>query len=565
MDCEELACEMTLDASDFTGAITEATAALDGLATSAVDASAGLGEMSSSGPPARGGAASGGGGSGSPGGGLGSVVGAIETITGVTSNLVTILDSDLASSLGKVGNKASSVAPILGRIGTKIRGLGPHVLAVTAVVGGLFVAYKENFLGVRDVVNDVVTALTPLLQDVVGAIRSLGETAADVFADVRAFLRNNRAEIESAIGGVLAVLRGYVSYLRSDLLPAVRFVFQTVLVPIFRRVAGAIRRNFGPVLDELGQTFRALVAHATVVGNVIRKVWLSIDQIVTPIVRGLAKVVGTLLGNAIDQAAQAMQLVMNLIQGDFGAALVNLKNMVSNVVGVWSQLAGVLEDGLTAAIEFITTKAPGMAKNAIKSLGGKILGWVGDFLDIGGKIIELIKAAKDWILNDAPTFFADAFVSFGRDVANLFINAINDAIPDTLGFTLPEIDIPHAGTIGGDRIEADLPNDPLETVETGGFVAEEGAAVVHEGERVVPAAQVTDRGEVRTDESDALDKQDLVDAFTEAWGQVALALDVEDEQLAQIMQETAEGVVARDRRAQSRTRRSLNARPGVNL
>lgn len=140
--------------------------------------------------------------------------------------------------------------------------------------------------------------------------------------------------------------------------------------------------------------------------------------------------------------------------------------------GFWMAVGGFFVDLFKAWWNLFTGFWSGVrdqANAAVIWIGDKISSFVGFVKSLPGKIASAAKG----LFNG----FKDAF----RNAINWIIGKWN-----SLSFTLPSVSIPGLGKIGGGTLST--PNIPH--LATGGDVLRSGLAVIHEGERVLPAAQV---------------------------------------------------------------------------
>jgi len=191
-----------------------------------------------------------------------------------------------------------------------------------------------------------------------------------------------------------------------------------------------------------------------------------------------------------------LQFFMNLIQGDFGEAMDNFADMWGVVGDAIGNVANVALDGLESVLEDIGQDI----KDLGKSIGKKLKEGVKDTLALGGVAVDAIKEMGSSFAEGIKKIASD-IAQFGADIGNTLIDAINNAIPDRIGFDVPKIKVAGQTVFGGGNVGVDLPDDPLANVQTGGFISEGGLANLHAGERVVPAAQVEDRGMVEVEQS----------------------------------------------------------------
>lgn len=184
----------------------------------------------------------------------------------------------------------------------------------------------------------------------------------------------------------------------------------------------------------------------------------------------------------------AAAAVWNFWKAGVRGWLMVIRGVFATVKSVASGAWNVLRTGASNAWSFITTKVRNFV-NFFKGLPGRV--------------------------RSAATGMFDP-------VWNAFRSAINRLISgwNRLSFTLPSVSVPGIGKVGGFTLSTpDIPH-----LATGGRIVASGLAMVHRGERVIPAAQVRDRGrggdtyyvDVRVDRPLGTPNQ-LRDAFVEAF------------------------------------------------
>jgi len=516
---------------------------------------------------------------------IASVVGLVASLKVITTVLAPIISS------------ATTLVTVFGTLSTP-------VLAVVAALGALGVAYQQNLGGFRESVNSLLpsieelqsigveafTALSDSIEStlefwspVTTELETLGETlqsTAGVMQSAftpsltsltRAF-RDARRPIQQFSRVVRSTLRGFVQFLNTFVVPAVQFAFVQVLAPIVNRVTAVFARQLGPVIREVSQTIAVLANRARIVGGVFQTVWQTIDGVVTPIVSGLADVISLWLGTALAQIAESMKLILNLIQGDFGAALSNLGTIVQNSLDFAFDLAGIIDDGITAAITWVQQDGA----QTLAELGGIIITAITNFdfagalqtafaaaidglTTVGSTILQALQSLGGTIVNilvrtlsTAGGFLADAIdnliewvqnggvAELAADIGSAIGSAVKAAVIDALQ-TINPINYIGGPTLGGGDAE---PGDPsglpggVPGINTGGFIEEGGLANVHAGERVVPAAQVSDRGPMDMNSNVTVEN--------------TVVVDVDDRQLREIMAAEAETVVENKERRSKR-------------
>jgi phage-related protein len=130
---------------------------------------------------------------------------------------------------------------------------------------------------------------------------------------------------------------------------------------------------------------------------------------------------------------------------------------------------------------------------------------VGKFKNIRDRILsllslarELASKARDWVggliqgVKDRVGDLVSAFKDMASQAARGFKNKFNELIPSSIGIDRVSISVPDilgGGSVGVGPASIDIPQ-----LNTGGRIARDGLAMLHAGERVVPAAQVRERG-----------------------------------------------------------------------
>lgn len=470
------------------------------------------------------------------------VTGAFDIFEGLNEQFDTNVGTIGLVSVAIGGLTAALIAfaPAAAAAAASMAAIAAPALAIAAVVAALWIAWEENLFGMQEVVDDVVGEIEPLFEDVMDIFDDLLGVAEDVFEGITEFIEDNQEAFESVFDGIQNAISGVVDFVQEILLPAVRFAFG-VFTDSVQPVIRSLKQNLGPVLDEVGQTMNAVVGHAETAGDVMLAIWNSIDQIVVPIVETVASVIGDTLGYVIDQLAQGMMVVMNLIQGDFGGALENLKAMLGNTIDAAFDIVGAISDGISAAVDWLVRAGMDLLLGAF------------DFAKEGGltamlvdAIVEGLEDMAEWLSSRS----ADAIEWLG-ELTDKIKQAVIDGL--TLGLLQgpSKQSIEQAGELAEERRRRGQQSGTVTTGRqptgeglnlpggaTGGFINRSGVMAVHAGERVVPAAQVTDRGEV-TVEAGGAGPRALASAVRSALSGAALVVQTGDETLERVVDEQA--------------------------
>jgi len=116
-------------------------------------------------------------------------------------------------------------------------------------------------------------------------------------------------------------------------------------------------------------------------------------------------------------------------------------------------------------------------------------------LDIARNLATL---GREWIgglirgVRDRASDLVSAFRDMATQAANAFRAAFNRIIPDSV--SIPRVSISIPSILGGGSVGVGGGSIDIPQLNTGGRIASDGLAMLHAGERVVPAAQVRERG-----------------------------------------------------------------------
>jgi len=343
--------------------------------------------------------------------------------------------------------------------------------------------------------------------------------------------------MRAQLGGVRAAFTLFADTIVNDILPAGTNLGGMVLdfVTWFRDLPGPIRKAasiftvlvlailailpiaamlisaFGIVAGAIGTVVAAVSLAAGAIGTVVAAVSLAAVAIgiLIAIVVALAIALIFNVGGARDKVIAFLSDIWQRGKALFGklwdwvkSAAVGIKNaLVSRLMAAKNRviaLAQLLWQGvqnrlakLRARASQIVTKIRDFIVGKFKNIRERIL----SLLDLAR---ELASKARDWVggliqgVKDRASDLVGEFRSLATDAANAFRNAFNAVIPDRL--SIPRVSISIPSFLGGGSIGVGGGSIDLPQLNTGGRIASDGLAMLHAGERVVPAAQVRERG-----------------------------------------------------------------------
>jgi phage-related protein len=315
----------------------------------------------------------------------------------------------------------------------------PAVLIVAAIVAiiAIFVLLIVKVKAVRDAFKDVWQFSVQAFKDIWGAIKKAFDFVVDHWKDVAAAL----LALTGPPGLILAAF----------------LLFHKQIVDFFTKLPGEIVAAVGDVTATLLQIGQ----------DIINGLWAGIQWVWNTVVIGwwsnLGKLVVSLIGDLTHTLEQAGK---DLLGG-----------LWTGIQWVWnSQIAGWIQIG-------------NWISGAVGNVGGALVG-AGSAL-IGGMWSGMQTAwssVTGWIGGLAGQISNLASGMF-NGITNAFIGALNLLIDawDALHFKMPDINFGPIHISGPDIGVPNIPHIPK--VDTGGYIAQTGLAVVHRGENVIPAGR----------------------------------------------------------------------------
>lgn len=477
---------------------------------------------------------------------IGEFAGEVRDFVARNPQIISFLKS-FAMALGGVAIAGAVIMPILAAFGIAFGIISSPILLVAVALAALGAAYQENLFGFRDAVGDVAQVageafgqISGLVGGLVNAFREGGVRGAVEFfvADMRAGLGSLASvaleagpAILNGLANGITNIAGWVSkniitpmgnsliekapdLLTSfnDMWESVRAEGGTGLVTKLGELAGQGMRAFVDAVIQYGPTVIATIAGAialigfwVITTGIPEFVGFTIDMVGAfsqGFIDGFgdinwAEIGGVLwstfkqgLGLALALMWQASVWVREHIITPLFNGLSNV-NWGEVVSGLWSSFVTIM----TTAIALYFQAGVWIKEHVITPLVNAVTGvdWTGVITSIGDfggtiftKLKETLPDVGAWINEHIITPIANALSGLGDMVKG----AINAAIPDSIGFDVPGVDLGPLGSIDGQHIGLDIP-DPFPgyatgTPWTGSGRASDMAGVVHQREAVVP-------------------------------------------------------------------------------
>lgn len=420
-----------------------------------------------------------------------------------------------AVALGVLVGAAVVIPAIIGAITAVMGGLATvmgvvfsPIVLIALALAALGLAYKENLFGFRDAVNEVAGVvgeaferIREFIAGLVDAFKTGGLSGAGQFIQdklinpiTEAVQNVNWGEVVSTLWGNFKNMLGVGLAL---IWQASVWVNENITQPMFNYLRNV---NWGEVLSTFWNTFKTVMsAYISLYFNAA--LWVN-EHIVQPMRDYLAnvnwgEVVSTLWSNfktlmsaAIALHWQAAVWVRDHVMQPIFDYLSNV-NWGEVVSTLWSNFKTIMTTAIALyfqAVVWVKEHIIDPLVNAVTNVDwAGVLTSVGDF---GGslftKLKETLPDVGAWINEHIITPIAEALSGLGAMVKG----AINAAIPDSIGFDVPGVDLGPLGSIDGQHIGLDIP-DPFPgyasgTPWTGSGRNSDMAGVVHQREAVVP-------------------------------------------------------------------------------
>jgi len=295
--------------------------------------------------------------------------------------------------VGQAAAGISAIAGLVGLAGPLFAGLGAAVAAAAAAIGAalapvllivaavaavaalLYLAWKNNFLGIRDIVEQ------------------LGYAVEAVFAFIK--------ESFAAIG---AFLRGDISF--EQLVDKVKSAFgdlRDALDEILPNIKATIDKHFGRIRDAAGKIWDKLIESLGPLGQFIDGIRVVFENVFGVIQDALGRIVETI------------GAFWKLITGKL-----SWKDFVGELGGIWDTFGDVIDESWTNILAVITRAWEAIKvviRAAISAVGGIILNGIAEFIAplVGGMDNAKRIVTEAW--ENIKTFLAGVWETISTSAA----------------------------------------------------------------------------------------------------------------------------------------------------
>ncbi|MCS7294203.1 MAG: tape measure protein, partial [Dehalococcoidia bacterium] len=298
---------------------------------------------------------------------LATFAGAFVGLQGATSVLGGLLGP--LTQVFSILRGAMSITPLIsGLVGVLGGPLTAAILGIAAIVAVAFMAWQNNWFGIRDIVNQVWGTVGPILGQIGGAIMGL-------------------------VNQVISSWQRWAS----EVAPIAQQAWQNIQT-VITTVASVVMTVVGAIASFIASHWSQIQAITSGVWNAISAVIMGVMGVIQNVIK----------------------LVLALIAGDWGAAWEALKGIVSSVFGA---VVGVV-DGILQALKGVITLALDGVKAVWSAVWGEIRDVAGRLLsEAKSKIVEGVEAIKG-VFSGAATWLVEA----GKDIVRGLIDGISSMI-----------------------------------------------------------------------------------------------------------------------------------------
>lgn len=359
--------------------------------------------------------------------------------------------------------------------GTVLTNIAPALPPIIDGIAGILSAVAPLLGPLSELVGSVLSALAPILGVVAAAIQPL-------IAPLTTIITLLGEILVGALDAVMPLIEVLVDTLSGQLAVALEVVASVLqaVAPIFAVLFEAL----APIIEALTPLYELLGVVAEIVGAVLAPIiqvlgdillWL-VEQVivpfVVPIIEDLAELLTVLLGSAIQWLVERFQLAGEGLEIIWSFIRDLIVQRAQEMVAGFQALVTLFQVGwsvLNSAVFTPLKNGINTVKNVVSSaLSGIRSGW--------DSFVSFIKGIPGRISGSLSSLFAPLASGF-RSAINSIIGAWNN-----LSFSIPSVDIPGLGTVGGGTLNT--PNIPY--LQTGGFTTAQGLAMLHPDEMVLP-------------------------------------------------------------------------------
>lgn len=344
-----------------------------------------------------------------------------------------------------------------------IQALGPVLTTVAQAIGSLVTAFAP----LLPVIGNLIAQLLPPLMPIIQSLATLFDGLAPIIGQVADILMQMLTPVLANLPAIIDPLVGLFDILVQAILP----VLSDLLTAI------------GPSLGDIGATFGQLMVALSplllALGQLVSQILVAIAPLLPPIIQliaQLATVMADVLSSEVTNIIiPAIQLLTDLLSGNFSAAWTDLGNLFTgiwtHITNVFDAIVTVISDAIDAVINIfsylydvlvghsivpdLVNAITGWFKNAakwaaqifqnmwdwvvgkVKGMKDGVVGWVkgmrdsvvGTFNSVRDKANGVMATFRDWIVGKARDLrdkVVGAFNTFRDKAVDAFTSAVSN-------------------------------------------------------------------------------------------------------------------------------------------
>jgi TP901 family phage tail tape measure protein len=285
--------------------------------------------------------------------------------------------SAIATLVGLAGPLFAGLGGAVAAAGTAIlAALGPVLLivaAVAAVAALLYLAWKNNFLGIRDIVDEVW-----------GALKATFEQIKAIVGSVMAFLRGEisfddmSARVGAAMSNIGAIWSGAwerIKEIAGTAWETIKGVFGRALEAVGRILLEGIARFIAPLVGGMDNAKRIVTEAWENIRTFLENIWSGIKTSAAAAFEALKGIVAA----AVEGLRTVVAFILSGLSGDWSTAFEGLKTGAARIFGEISgtvgRVAETIRTGLAGKWESLRANAAERweaVHGAITSVVGRI-------------------------------------------------------------------------------------------------------------------------------------------------------------------------------------------------
>lgn len=294
-----------------------------------------------------------------------------------------------------------------------IEALGPILTVVAEALGNLVVAFAP----LLPVIGDLLARLLPPLMPIFQAL-------ADIFVDLAPLISQFADLFMSMVNPMLDQLGPLLKPI-ADLLG----ILAAAIFPVLNQLMIALAPAIASMGQSFGQVLVALSPLLVVLGQLVGQILTALMPILTPLIQLIGQVAsimaGVLASEITNIVIPAIQMITDLLSGDFSGAWDGLKRVIGGVwqfikdtIGAIGDIIGAVVDTIVEIFQYLYDVLIG--HSIIPDLVNGIIGFFKNLWKRAGEIFTSIKDAIVGKVTDLKNGAVNVVISLRDRVVGLF-------------------------------------------------------------------------------------------------------------------------------------------------